>query len=176
MANRRGKGGSSDRFPLGLQNHCGCECSHEIRIWLFLGRKAMTNLDSVLKSRDITLLTKVCIVRALVFREATYSCESWTIKKAERQRTEAFEMWCWRRLLNTPWTARRPNNSLNIHWKNWCWSWSSSILATRCEEPTHWERPWRWERLRAGEGGNRRWNDWMVSPTQWTRVWANSGR
>ena len=78
------------------------DCSHEIRRRLLLGRKAMTNLDSVLKSRDITLLTKVCIVRALVFREATYSCESWTIKKAERQRTEAFEMWCWRRLLNTP--------------------------------------------------------------------------
>ena len=85
---------------------------NEIRRWVLLGKKAMTNLDSVLKSRDITLLTKVCIVRALVFREATYSCESWTIKKAERQRTEAFEMWCWRRLLNTPWTARRWNQSV----------------------------------------------------------------
>ena len=85
------------------------DCSHEIRRRLLLGRKALTNLDSVLKSRDITLPTKVCIVKAVVFTVATYGCESWTVKKAEHQRINAFELWCWRRLLKVPWTARRSN-------------------------------------------------------------------
>ena len=84
----------------------GGDCSHEIKRRLLLGRKAMTNLDSVLKSRDITLLTKVCIVKATVFPGVRYGCESWTIKKAEHLRTNAFELWCWRRLLRVPWTAR----------------------------------------------------------------------
>ena len=81
------------------------DCSHKIKRHLLLGRKAMTNLDRVLKSRDITLLTKVCIVRAMVFLVVMYRCESWTIKKAERWRSDAFELWCWRRLLRVPWTA-----------------------------------------------------------------------
>ena len=85
------------------------DCSHEIKRCLFLGRKAMTNLDSILKSRDITLSTKVHLVKALVFPVVTYRCESWTIKKAESQRIDAFELWCWRRLLRVPWTARRSN-------------------------------------------------------------------
>ena len=85
------------------------DCSHEIKRSLLLGRKAMTNLDSILKSRDITLLTKVCLVKAMVFPVVMYGCESWTIKKAEHQRTDAFELWCWRRLLRVPWTARRSN-------------------------------------------------------------------
>ena len=107
MANGRGKGGSSDRFPLlGLQNHCS-DCSHEIRRLVLLGRKAMTNLNSVLKSRDITLPTKVHIVKAMVFPVVMCSCESWTVTKAEHQRIEAFKLWCWRRLLKVPWTARR---------------------------------------------------------------------
>ena len=84
-------------------------CSHEIRRQLLLGRKVMTNLDSVLKSRDITLLTKVCIVKAMVFPVVTYGYESWTTKKAEHQRINAFELWCWRRLLKDPWTSRRSN-------------------------------------------------------------------
>ena len=84
-------------------------CSHEIRRQLLLGRKVMTNLDSVLRSRDITLPTKVPIVKAMVFPVVTYSCESWTVKKAESQRIEAFELQCWRRLLRVPWTARRSN-------------------------------------------------------------------
>ena len=88
------------------------DCSHEIRRRLLLGRKAMTNLDSVLKSRDITLPTKVCIVKAMVFPVVTYNCESWTIKKAECQRIDAFKLWCWRRLLKVPWTARRSNQSI----------------------------------------------------------------
>ena len=88
------------------------ECSHEIKRRLFLGRKVMTNLDSILKSRDITLLIKVHLVKAVVFPVVMYGCESWTIKKAELRRIDAFELWCWRRLLRVPWTARRYNQSI----------------------------------------------------------------
>ena len=88
------------------------DCSHEIKRCFLLGRKAMTNLDSILKSRDITLLTKVCRVKAMVFPVVMYGCESWTIKKAEHQRIEAFELWYWRRLLRVPWAARRSNQSI----------------------------------------------------------------
>ena len=87
-------------------------CSHEIKICLLLGRKIMTNLDSILKSRDITLPTKVCLVKAMVFPVVMYGCESWTIKKAECRRIDTFEVWCWRRLLRIPWTARRSNQSI----------------------------------------------------------------
>ena len=97
-------------------------CSHEIKRHLLLGRKSMTNLDSILKSRDITLPTKVRLVKAMVFLVVMYGCESWTIKKAEHQRIDAFELWCWRRLLRVLWTARRSNWSIlkemNIHWKD----------------------------------------------------------
>ena len=88
------------------------DCSHEIKRCSLLGRKVMTNLDSILKSRDVTLPTKVHLVKAMVVPVVMYGCESWTIKKAERQRIEAFELWCWRRLLRTPWTARRSNLSI----------------------------------------------------------------
>ena len=88
------------------------DCSHEIKRHLLLGRKVMTNLDSRLKSRDITLPTKVHLVKAMVFRVIMYGCESWTVKKAERQKIDAFELWCWRRLLRVPWTARRSNQSI----------------------------------------------------------------
>ena len=88
------------------------DCSHEIKRPLLLGRKVMTNLDSILKSRDITLPTKVRLVKAMVFLVVMYGCESWTIKKAECRRTDAFELWCWRRLLRVPWTARRSNHSI----------------------------------------------------------------
>ena len=88
------------------------DCSHEIKTHLLLGRKVITNLDSMLKSRDITLPTKVHLVKAMVFPVVTYGCESWTIKKAEHQRIDAFELWCWRRLLRVPWTARRSNQSI----------------------------------------------------------------
>ena len=91
------------------------DCSHEIKRRLLLGGKAMTNLDSTLKSRDITLPTKVCLVKAVVFPVVVYGCESWTIKKADCRRIDAFELWCWRRLLRVPWTARK--SVLNIHWK-----------------------------------------------------------
>ena len=88
------------------------DCSHEIKRHLLLGRKAMPNLDSILKSRNITLLTKICLVKAVVFPVVMYGCESWTIKKAGHQRIDAFELWCWRRLLRVPWTARRSNQSI----------------------------------------------------------------
>ena len=88
------------------------DCSHEIKRRLLLGKKVMTNLDSILKSRDITLLTRVCLVKAMVFPVVMYGCESWTIKKAECRRIDAFELWCWRRLLRVPWTARRSNQSI----------------------------------------------------------------
>ena len=88
------------------------DCSHEIKRHLLLRRKVMTNLDSILKSRDITLSTKVCLVKAMVFPVVTYRCDSWTIKKAEWRRIDAFELWCWRRLLRVPWTARRSNQSI----------------------------------------------------------------
>ena len=112
------------------------DCSHEIKRRLLLGRTAMTKLDSILKSRDSTLPTNICLVKAMVFPIVTYGCESWTIKKAECRRIDAFELWCWKRLLRVPWTARWANQSilkeisLNIHWKDWCWSWNSNTLAT----------------------------------------------
>ena len=154
------------------------DCSHEIKRRLLLGRKAMTNLDSMLKSRDITLPTKVRLVKAMVFPVVMYGCDSWTIKKAECWRIGAFELWCWRRLLRVPWTARRSNrpSDLSVHWQDWCWSWNSHTLATWCEELTHLKRPRCWERLKAGgEGDDRGWDGWMASLTQWTWFWVNSG-
>ena len=119
----------------------------------------------------------------MVFPVVMYGSESCTIKKAEHWRINAFELWCWRRLLKVLWTARRSNQSivkksvLNIHWKDWCWSWSSRTLATWCEDLTHWKRPWCWERLKAGgEGDDRGWDGWMASLIWWTWVWANSGK
>ena len=137
----------------------------------------MTNLDSILKSRDNTLPTKVRLVQAMVFPVVMYGYKSWTVKKAECWRIDAFELWCWRRLLRVPWTARRSNQSiLGVHWKDWCWGWNSNTLATWCEELTHWKRPWFWEGLGAGgEGDNRGWDGWLASLTQWMWVWASSG-
>ena len=102
----------TDFIFLGSKITADDNCSHEIKRQLLLGRKAMTNLDSILKSRDITLLTKVHIVKSMVFPVVMYGCESWTTKKAEHQRIDAFELWCWRRLLRVPWTARRSNQSI----------------------------------------------------------------
>ena len=128
------------------------DCSHEIKGCLLLGRKAMTNLNSVLKSKDITQPTKVFIVKTMVSLLVVYRCE------AEHWRVDGFKQWCWWRLLRVPWTVRRSNQSilkkstLNIHWKDWCWS--SNTLATCYKELTHWKRPWCWERIKAkGEGG-----------------------
>ena len=101
-----------DFIFLGSKITADADCSHEIKRRLLFGRKVMTNLDSIFKSRDITLLTKAHLVKAMVSPVDMYGCESWTIKKAERQRTDAFELWCWRRLLRVPWTARRSNQSI----------------------------------------------------------------
>ena len=119
---------------------------------------------------------KVCIVKAIeVIPVVMYSCESWTIKKAERQRIDDFELWCWRRLLKVPWTVRSNQSTLNIHLKDWCWSWSSSILVIWCKQMTHWKSSW--ERLRTeGEEGIREWDGWMASLIQWIWTWANSRR
>ena len=113
MAKRWGNNGNSDRlYCFGLQNHCRYDCSHEIRRCLLPGRKAMTNLDSILKNRDITLLNKVCLVKAMVSPIVRCGSKSWTIKKAEHWRIHAFEVWCWRSLLRVPWMVRRSNQSI----------------------------------------------------------------
>ena len=152
------------------------DCSHEIKICLLLGRKVMTNLDSILKSRDITLPTKVCLVRTMFFPVVLYGYESWTMKKAEHRKIGAFELWCWRRLLRVLWTARRFN--LKIHPKDQSRLFIGRIDA-EAETPILWplwKRPWFWEGLGAGgEGDGRGWDDWMASPTRWTWVWVNSG-
>ena len=125
----------TDFIFLGSKITVDGDCSHEIKRRLLLGSKAMTNLDSALKSRDITFLTKVYIVKAMLFPVVMYECENWTIKKAERWRIDAFKLWCWRRLLRVPWTASRSNQSVlkdinPEYWKDWCWSWSSNTLTT----------------------------------------------
>ena len=114
MANRWGNNGNSDRifFSFGSKITVNSDCSHEVKRHLLLGRKAMTNLDSILKSRNITSPTKVCLVKAMVFIVVMYGCESWTIKKVECQGIDIFQLWCWRKLLSIPWTARRPNQSI----------------------------------------------------------------
>ena len=113
MTNRWGNSGNSENFIiLGSRITADGDCSLEIKRLLLLGRKVMTNLDSIFKSRDITLPTKVHLVKAMVFQVVVYGCESWTVKKAEYQRIDAFELWCWRRLLRVPWTARRSNQSI----------------------------------------------------------------
>ena len=142
----------------------------------------MTNLDSTLKSRDITLPTKVHLVMAMVFPIVMYGCESWTVIKAEGRRIDAFELWCWKRLESLSECKEiqpvhpKGDQSWNIHWKDWCWSWNANTLATWCKELTHLKRPWCWERLKVGgEGDDRGWDGWMASPTQWTWIWVNLG-
>ena len=159
------------------------DCSHEIKRHLLLGRKAMTNLDSILKSRDITLPTKVRIAKAMVFPVVMYGCESWTIKRAEHQRIEAFELWCWRRLLRVPWTARRSNQSI-LKEINSEYSFEGLMLKLQyfghlpdVKSQLIGKRLWYWERLKVrGEAHDRGRDGWMASPTQGTWVWANSGR
>ena len=156
------------------------DCSHEIKRLLLLWRTVMTKLDSILKSRDITLPTKIRLVKAMVFSVVMYGCESWTIKKAECRRIDAFELWCWRRLLRVPWTVRRSIQSILKEISPGC-SLEGLILKLKLQYFGHrmwkadWKRPWCWERLMTGgEGDNRGWGGWMASPTQWTWVWVDS--
>ena len=142
----------------------------------------MANLDSILKNRDITLLTKVHLIKAMLFPVVMCGCESWTIKKAEPWRIDAFELSCWRRLLRVPWTARRSNQSIlkeispEYSLEGLMLELKLQYLATCCEELTLWKRPWCWERLKmGGEGNDRGWDGWMASPTQWAWVWVNPG-
>ena len=144
-------------------------CSSEEKLW--------PTLDSILKSRDITLPTKVCLVKAMVFPVVMYGCESWAINKAEHSRIDVFELWCWIRLLRLQGDSTSPSyrkSVLNIHWKDWCWNWNSNTLATWCEELTHLKRPDAGKDWRLEEKGMKGWDGWMASLTQWTWVWVNS--
>ena len=187
MRNRWGNSGNSVRLYFGGSKiTADGDCSREIKRRLLLGRKVMTNLDSLLKSRDITLPTKVRLVKAMIFPVVMCRCESWTVKKAELNAKKMM-------LLNygvgedsreslglqrDPTSPSWRRSVLGVHqsWKDWCWSWNSNTLATSCKELTHWKRPWCLEGLGAGgEGDDRGWDGWMASPTRWTWVWVNSG-
>ena len=157
------------------------DCSHEIKRCLLLVRKAMTNLDIILKSRDITLSTKVCLVKAVLFPGVIYGCEIWNIKKAEHWRTDTFQLWCWRRLLRVPWTARRSNQSIlkEISPK---YSLEGLMPKLKLQYFGHLmqitdslEKIWCWEKLKVGEEGDDRGCDgWVASLTWQTWVWASS--
>ena len=156
--------------------------SHKIKRRLLLERKAMTNLDSLLKSRDITLPTNVYLVKAMVFSVVMYRCESWTIQKGECWVTDAFELWCWRRFLRVPWTARRSNQSILKEISPEC-SLEGLMLKLKLQYFGHlMPRADSMEKtLMLGktegrrEGDDRGWDSWMASPTRWTWVWASSG-
>ena len=158
------------------------DCSHEIKRHLLLGRKAMPNLDSILKNIDITLPTKVHLVKAMVFPVVMYGCESWTVKKAERRRIDAFELWCRRRLLRVPWTARRSNQSMLKEISPGC-SLEGLMLKLKLQSFGHliwradlFEKTLMLGKIEAGgEGDDRGWDDWMASPTRWTWIWVDSG-
>ena len=172
----------TDFIFLGSQITADGDCGHEIKRRLVLGRKAMTNLGSILKGRDITFLIKVHLVKAMVFPVVMYGCERWTIKKVECQRVDALELWCWGSLLRLPWTARRSNLSIlkkispEYSLEGLMLNWNSNTLASWSKQLTHWKRPWCWERLKTGgEGDDRGWDGWMASPTWWTWVWASFG-
>ena len=167
-------GNSVRLYFLGSKITADGDCSHEIKRRLLLGRKVMTTLDSILKSRDITLPTKVHLVKAMVFPVVTYGCESWTIKKAEHRRIDAFELWCWRRLLRVPWTARRSNQSI-LKEISPGYSLEGLTLKLKLQYFGHlmrradWKDPdagkdWRQEEKGLTEDG------WMASSTQWTWV------
>ena len=166
---------------LGFKITADGDCSHEIKRCFLLGRKAVTNLDSILNSRDITLPTKVHLVKGMFFPVVMYGCESWTIKNNERWRTDAFELWYWRKLLSSlDYKKIKPVNS------KWNQSWIfTGRTDAEAETPILWppdaknwligKYPWCWERLKVeGKGGSREWDGWMASLTRWTWVWASS--
>ena len=156
--------------------------SHEIKRCLLLGRKVMTNLDSILKGRDITLPTKVRLVKAMVFPVVMYGVWELDYKESWVPRNWCFWTVVLEKVLESPLDCKEikpvnpKGNQSWIKWKDWCWSWNSNTLATWCKELTHWKRPWCWERLTAGrERDDRGWDGWMASPTQRTWVWVDSG-
>ena len=171
-----------DFIFLGSKITADDNCSHEIRRRLLLGRKVMTNLDSILRTKDITLPTKVCLVKVMVFPVVMYGCESWTIKKGEHWIIDAFELWCWRRLLRVPWTARRSNKSIL---KEISPEYSLEELMLKLKLQYFGHLMWRtdslektliWERLKAGaKGDDRVYGRWMASLTWWTWVWVSLG-
>ena len=158
------------------------DCSYEIKRPLFPGRKVMINLYCILKSKDITLPTKVHLVKAMVFPVVMYGCESWTVKKAECRRIDAFKLWCWRRLLRVPWTARRSNQSILKEISPGT-ALEGMMLKLQLQDFGHLmrsvdslEKTLMLGRLGAGgEGDDRGWDGWMASLTWWTRLWVNSG-
>ena len=172
----------TDLIFLGSKITADGDCSHEIKRHLLLGRKDMTHLDSIWKSRDITLPTKVHLVKAMVFPVVMYGCKSWTIKKAEGWRNDAFELWCWRRLLRVPWTARRSNQSILKEISPGC-SLEGLMLKMKLQNSGHhmqradsFEKTPMLGKIEAGgEGDDRGWDGWMASPTQWTWVWVTPG-
>ena len=167
-------------------NSLGCkitaddDCSHESKRRLLLERKTMTNLDCILKSRDITLPTKVCLVKAMVFPVVMYGYESWTIKKAEGRRIDAFELWCWRRLLRVPWIARRSNQSIlkeispEYSLEGLMLKLKLQYFGYLMQRTDSFEKTLMLERLKWGEEDDRGWDGWMASPIQWTWVSASS--
>ena len=169
----------TDFIFLGSKITADGDCSHEIKRCLLLGRKAMTNLDSILKSRDITLLTKVHLAKAVVF--PVRHVQMWELDHKE---SWMLKNWCfWTvvlgKTLESPLDYKeiQPVNPKGNQFRIFIGSWSSYTLPTWCEELTHWKRPWCWERLKAGgEGDDRGWDGWMASRTRWTWVWVNSGR
>ena len=177
MGNRWGNSGNSVRlYFLGSKSTADGDCSHDMKSRLLLGRKVMTNRDSIFKSKDITLPTKARLVKAMVFPVVMYGCESWTVKKAKHRITDAFELSCWRRLLRVPWTARRSNPSILEEIRSWVYFGRTDAKA---EIPILWPphaKSWLigkdsdgWEGLGAGgEGDNRGWDGWMASLTRWT--------
>ena len=183
MANRWGNNGNRERlFFLGSKITVDGDCIHEIKRRLLLGREVMTNLNSILKSRDITLLTKAHLVKAMVFPVVIYGCESWTIKKAEHWRIDdGFELWCWRRLLRVPWTARRSNLSMD---KEISPEYSSEGLMLKLklqyfghlrQRTGSFAKTLMLRKIESRERrGRQRMRWWMVSLTQWTWVWVNS--
>ena len=170
----------ADFIFLGSKITADGDCSHEIKRHLLLGWKVMTNLDSILKSRDINLSTKFRLVKAMVFLLIMYGCESWTLKKAECRRIDAFELWCWRRLLRVPWTARRSNQSILKDISPGC-SLEGLMLKLKLQYFGHlmWREDSLEKTLMLGKIEGRRiriagWDGWIASLTQWTWVWVDS--
>ena len=183
MADRWGNNENSETLLFsGSKITADGDCSHEIKRHLFLGGRAMTSLDSILESRDITLPTKIHLVKAMVFPVVMYGCESWTIKKAEWWRIDAFELWCWRRLLRVPWTARRSNQSI-LKEISPEYLLEGLMLKQKLKYFGYLMRTADWLEktlmLRKIEdrrrGDNRGWDNWMASLTQWTWVWVSFG-